>query len=189
MALAFLEQGSSYRPVPSAGARPPSRGKFACRGIALLALSAVAGAALWVQPSLAAGWATFAVDDSMSHTQASAAQLRWRDSLPSRNAVDMLDATMDVRIVLNVTPWVGQPARIYMVMPALVQSSLTVHWTTSGLLSPGRLTSGQRQLVFQGVVPGARIEDTMRVVAVADARDAATPQRVNFTFEIEVPGR
>lgn len=125
----------------------------------------------------------------MSQTQSSAAQLRWRDSLPSRNAVDLLDATMDVRIVLNVGPWVGQPARIYMVMPPLVQSSLTVQWTTSGLLSPGRLRSGQRQLVFQGVVPGARIEDTMRVVAVADARDAVTPQRVNFTFEIEVPGR
>ena len=150
---------------------------------------AAAGTALWSPPVLAAGWATFAVDDSMSYTQASAARLRWRDSLPSRNAVDLLDATMDVRIVLNVTPWVGQPARIYMVMPTLVQSSLTVHWTTAGLLSPGRLTSGQRQLVFQGVVPGARIEDTLRVVAVTDARDAATPQRVNFTFEIEVPSR
>ncbi len=155
----------------------------------MLALSAMAGAALWGLPCLAAGWVTYAVDDSMSHTLASAAQLRWRDSLPSRSAVDLLDATMDVRIVLNVSPWVGQPARIYMVMPALVQSSLTVHWTTTGLLAPGRLTSGQRHLVFQGVVPGARIEDTMRVVAVADARDVATPQRVNFTFEIEVPGR
>ena len=170
-------------------AQPPSRGKFACRRIALLVVSSVAGAALWGQPCLAAGWVTFAVDDSMSHTLSSTAQLRWRDSLPSRASVDLLDATIDVRIVLNVSPWVGQPARIYMVMPQLVQSSMTVHWTTSGLLAPGRLSSGQRQLVFQGVVPGARIEDTMRVVAVANARDAATPQRVNFTFEIEVPGR
>lgn len=155
----------------------------------LLALVAAAGTTVWSQPGRAAGWATFAVDDSMTRTRTSAAQLRWRDALPSRDAVDLLDATMDVQVVLNVSPWVGQPARIYMVMPALIQSSLTVHWTTSGLLAPGRLSSGQRYLVFQGVVPGPRIEDTMRVVAVADANDMTTPQRANFTFEIEVPGR
>ena len=159
------------------------------RRAAVLALWAAGVTALFGPHSHAAGWTTYAVDDSMSQTQAPAAQLRWRQSLPSRDALDLLDATMDVRIVLNVSPWVGQLARIYMVMPALIQSSLTVQWSTSGLLSPGRLSSGQRQLVFQGVVPGPRIEDTMRVVAVADARDEATPQRVNFTFEIEVPGR
>ena len=189
MARAYLERDSSCRHVQTAGAQPSLRGKPARCRVTLLALMAAAVPALWSPPVLAAGWATFAVDDSMSYAQASAAQLRWRDALPSRNAADLLDATMDVRIVLNVTPWVGQPARIFMVMPTLVQSSLTVHWTTAGLLSPGRLASGQRQLVFQGVVPGARIEDTLRVFAVADARDAATPQRVNFTFEIEVPSR
>ncbi len=96
---------------------------------------------------------------------------------------------MQVRVVLNVIPWVGKPARVYMVMPSLAQSSLAIQWTTSGLLLPGRLSGGQRQLVFQGVVPAARIEDTLRVTALADARDAATPARVNFSFEIEVPSR
>lgn len=146
-------------------------------------------AALWCEPSAAAGWSTFAVDDSMSQVQAPAAQFRWRNSLPTRGASAFLDATMEVRIVLNVSPWVGKPARIYMVMPELPQSSLTVQWSTVGTLMPGRLSGGQRKLVFQGVVPGARIEDTMRVVAHADSRDMVTPQRVSFTFEIEVPNR
>lgn len=135
----------------------------------------------------AAGWATYAVDDSQSQVQAPAAQLRWRQPLPSRNSPDLLEASLAVRIVLNVSPWVGKPARIYMVMPPLWQSSLAVQWTSNGLLQPGRLASGQRHLVFQGVVPGPRIEDTLRVTAIADARDRATPQRVNFSFEIEVP--
>ncbi len=94
---------------------------------------------------------------------------------------------MQVRVVLNLSPWVGKQARVYMVMPSLAQSSLTVQWTSTGLLAPGRLSGGQRQLVYQGIVPGARIEDTLRVTVLADARDAATPARVNFTFEIEVP--
>lgn len=144
---------------------------------------------MWSAPSEAAGWATFSVDDSMSQVQAGAAPLRWRHALPSRTEANLLDATVDVRIVLNLSPWVGKPARIFMVMPPLPQSSLSVQWTTMGTLLPGRLAGGQRQLVFQGVVPGARLEDTMHVIASADARDAATPPRVNFTFEIEVPKR
>ena len=125
----------------------------------------------------------------MSQVQAGSAPLRWRSALPSRTASNLLDATLDVRIVLNLAPWVGKPARIYLVMPPLPQSSLSVQWATAGTLLPGRLSGGQRQLVFQGIVPGARIEDTLRVTAVADARDMVTPPRVNFTFEIEVPGR
>ena len=144
---------------------------------------------MWSAPCTAAGWATFQVDDSMSQVQAGAATLRWRHALPLRNEANLLDATLDVRIVLNLSPWVGKPARIFMVMPQLPQSSLSVQWTTTGTLLPGRLVGGQRQLVFQGVVSGPRLEDTMRVTASADARDAATPPRVNFTFEIEVPGK
>lgn len=125
----------------------------------------------------------------MSHVQAGAAALRWRHALPSSTEANLLDATLDVRIVLNLSPWVGKPARIFMVMPPLPQSGLSVQWTTLGTLLPGRLAGGQRQLVFQGVVPGGRLEDVMRVTASADARDAATPPRVNFTFEIEVPGK
>jgi hypothetical protein len=150
---------------------------------------ALGAAALPSLPCVAAGWATYIVDDSMSQTLAPAAQLRWRNSLPAKDVADLLEATMQVRVVLNVSPWVGKTARIYMIMPPLNQSSLSVQWATAGLLLPGRLSGGQRQLVFQGVIPGARIEDTLRVTALADARDASMPQRVSFSFEIEVPSR
>jgi len=163
------------------------RPKATCSHIAAMVWLTMGAATLWGTPCPAAGWATYQIDDSMSQTQAPSAALRWRNPLPSRNTLDQLEATMQVRVVLNLSPWVGKPARVYMVMPILSQSSLAVQWTTAGLLSPGRLSGGQRQLVFQGVVPGARIEDTLLVTVLADARDAATPARVNFTFEIEVP--
>lgn len=149
----------------------------------------LASACLFAAGTVPAGaWRTFAVDDSMSQVLSPAAQLIWRQPLPSRQAPPLLDARTDVRIVLNLTPWIGKTARIYMRMPVLPQSSLSVQWTTSGVLSPGRLTGGQRQLVFQGVVPGGRLEDTMHLTAIADSRDPVTPSRVNFSFEIEVPG-
>lgn len=155
------------------------------------AIDRAATLALWsslllAAPCWAAGWSTFPVDDSLSQVQAPAAQLRWRHVLPVQGESNLLDATMDVRIVLNTTPWVGKPARIYMRMAELPQSTLTVQWTTGGTLQPGRLAGGQRQLVFQGTVPAARIEDTMRVMLTSDARDTGTPERVNFSFEIEV---
>ena len=138
-------------------------------------------------PALGAGWTTFQVDDSQSQLQTPYAQLRWRELVPTRETSNALSGRIDVRIVLNTMSWVGRQARIYMVMPPLPQSSLSVSWTTSGTLLPGQLAGGQRQLVFQGVVPGPRIEDFLRVVIASDARDPVTPSRVSFTFEIEVP--
>ena len=134
----------------------------------------------------AASWATFQVDDSLSQVLEPSAQLRWRNPIPNRATSNILDATMNVRIVLNTSPWIGKPARIYMLMPPQPQSSLSVQWTTSGLLLPGRLSGGQRQLVFQGAVSGPRIEDWMHVSVTTDARDQVTAPRTNFTFEIEV---
>jgi hypothetical protein len=169
-----------------------SGGVAACSGTSSFgaARSIVFAAALAANAaSFAAAWATYPVDDSLSQVQAGAAQLRWRDRLPTRDAGDALDATMQVRVVLNVAAWVGAPARIYMVMPPIAPSNLTVQWATAGTLLPGRLSGGQRQLVYQGVIPSARIEDTLRVLASTDAADPATPLRVRFTFEIETPSR
>ena len=115
--------------------------------------------------------------------------LRWRSAVPPKNAPDLLGVNLTVDVVLNVTPWVGKLARIYMVMPTVPQSSLMLQWATRGTLLAGQISGGQRQLVFQGVIPGSRIEDTMLVTATTDARDPSTPSRVNFTFEIEVPSR
>ena len=158
-------------------------------GHRLAALAAAAVLGCLAPAATAASWQTFVVDDSMTQVLSGGTRLNWRTPTPSRHAADQLTASVSVDVVLNLTPWVGKLARIYMVMPPLPQSTLTVQWTTRGLLMPGQLSGGQRQLVFQGVVPGARLEDLMRVTALANAGDPTTPPRVNFTFEIEVQGR
>ena len=135
----------------------------------------------------AANWRTYPVDDSLSHTEPPSGTLRWRAPMPTPGAAPMLDALLNVRIVLNLSRWVGKSARIYMIMPPLPQSSLSVEWVGSGTLQGGRLSSGQRQLVYQGVVARPRLEDTLKLRASVDARDTAPLPPVNFRFEIEVP--
>jgi hypothetical protein len=134
----------------------------------------------------AAGWSTFAIDDSMTRVTGPAAQLQWRDAMPSTRSAPLLDATLDVHVVLNVGGWIGRPARIYMQMPAQPQTGMRVHWTTRGQLLPGQLSAGGRQLVYQGVIGAARLEDDLRVTATVDARDPAPPVQTRFGFEIEV---
>jgi hypothetical protein len=133
-----------------------------------------------------AGWRTFPIDDSL--TQAPAVQLRWRDALPSTDSASLLAAVAEVRIVLNVGQWLGKSARIYMLMPPQPLSSMAAQWVTSGTLLPGRLSGGQRQLVFQGPISSSQLRDTMRITLSADARDAMNPSHLNLGFEIEVPG-
>lgn len=132
------------------------------------------------------GWTSFLVDDSLTRV-VSVSPLRWREPQPGRAAPEELDSIAEVHAVLNVERWVGQQARIYMVMPFTAAPSVVVRWQSRGTLRPGRLQPGQRQLVFQGVVPRALLEDTLYVVATTQGRDAAAAQRISFTFEIEVP--
>ena len=135
----------------------------------------------------AATWRTFAVDDSQSQAVSAAVPFRWRSMGPSRTGDAPLEAVTEVRIVLQTSAWAGLPARIYMVMaPQPMAPSLSVQWSTRGVLLPGRLSGGQRQLVFQGAVPAASLQDALHVTALAWPGDAGSPQRLNFSFEIEV---
>lgn len=113
--------------------------------------------------------------------------LRWSDPLPNRRSAPRLEGRAEVKLVLNTAPWVGRQARIYMAMPAVAPATLGIEWRTDGRLLPGRLGGGQRQLVFQGVVPSPRLEDTLHVDVHADARDPVTPSQIRYTFTIEVP--
>lgn len=163
--------------------RPPARCRVVWLAWALAVLSAGLGGSAW-----AAGWRTHVVDDSLSQVAAGVVPFRWRSVGPSRRDEPPLEASTEVRIVLQTAAWVGQPARIYMVLPPQPGApSLAVQWATRGVLLPGRLTGGQRQLVFQGAVPGPQMQDLLQVTAWARGDDAALPSRLNFSFEIEVP--
>ena len=147
---------------------------------------AVVASLAWAASATSAATRTYVVDDSQSRVEPISPVLRWRTPLPLRGAAPMLDALLNVRVVLNLAPWVGKSARIYMVMPMSNPSSLSVEWTGAGNLRGGRLSSGQRQLVYEGIVTAPRLEDTLKLRASVDARDTTTLPPVDFRFEIEV---
>ncbi|MEN9537986.1 MAG: hypothetical protein RLZZ126_221 [Pseudomonadota bacterium] len=133
-----------------------------------------------------AGAATFMVDDSQSTVLDAHLPLQWRSLSPSGGDHIVQGATR-VQIRLDTSAWVGRPARIYMVLAPQPNGLVTAQWQTQGALLPGSVTSGQRGLVWSGVVPATRMEDVMAVVIRADGRLVSSAQLLRFHFEIDLP--
>jgi hypothetical protein len=96
-----------------------------------------------------------------------------------------IDGRTRVSLSLNTRAWAGKHGRIYMLLaPQPVR--FEVSWTTRGTLQPGRLEPGQRQLVFDGLVPGPTLTDTLELALSADGRELQAAQQMRFSYEIEV---
>ena len=155
------------------GRRATCRRTLGILGLLVLALSARAE--------------TVRLDDSLSQVTPPVAEWAWEPgSIRSGNTRLVMRAKVDVR--LDTRKWLGQPARIYMVMPVEGAGLVTAEWETQGRLLGGRLNPGERALVFSGNIPGPWLEDTMRVQLTADSRKMTqTPARLSFHFEMDSP--
>ena len=128
--------------------------------------------------------AVFTVDDSASSVLGDG-KWRWR-SLQFGSPDSMtVDSRFSVHAVLNTQPWVGKPARIYMLL-APQPTRLSLQWTTRGTLLAGRIEPGQRVLVFDGTVTAALLRDQLEIQASADGRELRSAQRLRVSYEIEV---
>jgi hypothetical protein len=90
-----------------------------------------------------------------------------------------------VNIRIDTRDWIGRSGRVYMVLPRDEASSIEAVWTTQGRLQAGRLVSGERALVFAGTIPGATLEDQMRVRLRSNADWTSNNRRLNFHFELD----
>jgi hypothetical protein len=165
--------------VSHASRHAPGAGPSAARWIA-----AAAGVALVAGQATGA---TFRVDDSMSLPNNATATMRWKSGSPARTSGDPVEGSARVTIRLNLAPWLGKSGRIYMTLAQQPEiGQVTAEWTTQGRLLPGTVISGQRTLVYSGSVRSALLEETIVVKVVADGRRLAMPQRLEFSFEIDV---
>ncbi len=138
---------------------------------------------LFIQPSFAA---TFSVDDSQSQVLDSNLSMRWRSLSPARGD-HMVEGVTRVQIKLDTRAWAGKAVRLYMALPAQPNSNVLAIWKTQGLLLNGQINTGQRGLVWSGVVPSALMEDVMTVTVQTDGRLLSSPQLLRFYFEVDVP--
>lgn len=124
------------------------------------------------------------LDDSLSHTVPPNVQMQW---LPiargQRNAA--MEAWVTVNIRIDTSDWVGRSGRVYMVLSRDEVSPVEAVWTTQGRLQAGRLVSGERALVYTGMLRGATLEDQMQVRLRANADWQSQSRRLNFHFEFD----
>ncbi len=149
----------------------------------LLVLAICAGLSV-CQPVAAETWK---VDDSGSQVQGSnTVRMQWDDRVPRAGAPSTVSGQAIVLVRLNLSPWRGRQARIYMALPTPPSGPLTATWTTRGILLPGTLRSGERTLVHAGPIQAEVLEDTMRLLIQTDGQRLAHTGQLDFSFEIDV---
>jgi hypothetical protein len=131
--------------------------------------------------------ATFQVDDSRSTVLDHSLSLQWRNLSPSKGD-HIVQGVTRVQVKLDTSAWVGKQARIFMALSQQPHGQVSAEWQTEqSQLLAGNVVSGQRGLVWSGVVPRALMEDVMTVTIRTDGRLLAQPQALRFSFEIELP--
>lgn len=146
--------------------------------LAALALAAAAAAS-------GAMAATYPIDDTGTVTMQPTMNLRWQELSPRQRRSALMEGATQVRVRLNVKPWVGRIGKIYMVLPAQLPGDITASWTTTGRLLPGRVQSGNRTLVYSGTINSAVLEDTLMLSLTVDGQRMLQTYNLLFRFEID----
>lgn len=140
-----------------------------------------------VSAALPCAAATFRVDDSGSLPGESQTTMRWRSLAPERSAASNdVEGTTLVTVRLNLTPWVNRQGRIFLALPQQPGTQMNAEWSTQGKLIAGKVSSGNRTLVYSGPIRSPLLEDTIVLRVWTDGRRLAAAQRVEFNFEIDV---
>ena len=149
------------------------------------ALAAALALVLWAAAAGPAAAATYRVDDAASLPSETTALLRWRSVAPSRARDDLLEGAVAVVVRLNLAPWLGRNARLYIVLPEQGTALTRASWSTQGRLLAGEISPGQRVLVYQGPISNPVLEETLTIQLDADGNRMSGTQRLKFHFEID----
>jgi hypothetical protein len=144
----------------------------------LLALSVASGASA----------ATFRVDDTGTLPQDLTVLMRWAQPAPSRKpnaGANLMVGTASIRVHLNVAPWLNRRGRIFMVLPESAAGRVSAQWTTQGRFLDGHGDSGQRVLIYAGLITTPQLEETINLQLSADAARMQGATKLQFNFEID----
>ncbi len=138
---------------------------------------------IWASPAQAK---TIRIDDSGTQALEPAVSLRWKSAKPSRSAAGtLMVGSSTVRVRLNVTPWLHRSGRIYLTLPAQQPGPIAVSWLTQGRLLAGQIHSGNRVLIYAGLIAAPFLEDTLTLQFNVDGTLMTRTSEVNFYFEMD----
>lgn len=156
------------------------------RTVAGWLVAATAGAQLLVSRSAVAGPKTASrVDDAGTVVSHPVVPMAWRQGVPGRRADHSVEAVVGVRVRLNLAAWAGQRINLYMVLAPMAGRVVQAAWRGAGQFLPGVLKSGERALVFSGVVLSPIVSEALELTVSTDGRTLDTPAPLHFHFEAE----
>jgi hypothetical protein len=128
---------------------------------------------------------TTLIDDSGTLPYNAAVAMRWQQAQPRGPTGNQMTGTLQLRVRLNVAPWLRRTGRIYLVLPAQQPGAMSAAWITHGRLLPGQLVPGTRALVYAGPITTPFIEDVVQLTITVDGRRMRQTYPVNFRFEMD----
>ncbi len=129
---------------------------------------------------------TMLIDDSGTLPYNAALALRWQQLEPRGGQVNnQMIGTLQLRVRLNVSPWLRHTGHIYLVLPAQQPGAMLASWTTQGRLLPGQVAAGGRTLVYAGPITAPFLEDVVQLTVTVDGRRMLQSYQVNFRFEMD----
>lgn len=142
--------------------------------------------------SLSSHAATARLDDSASPRSQVQPQLVLSDQgRPLADSFNARTATVKfgrVDYKLATAPFLGKQARIYYVVPAVIgglrsPTGLRVDWRGNGLFANGSAYSGERRLVWSGVVREPWMSEGLDLTMQLDLREFQLPRNGQLGFE------
>lgn len=130
---------------------------------------------------------TTRVDDNGTVVDQGVLPMRWKQLVPGKGADHSVEGGVRVALRLNVANWINQPVRLYMALAPATGEPIYASWRTQGNLLPGSIRSGSRGLIFNSVVSGAYLQETIELTIKTDGRALIAPQSLQFYFEIDTP--
>ena len=140
---------------------------------------------IWLATPVAHAGRTAVIDDSGTLPYNAAVAMRWQQAQPRGAAANQMIGTLELRVRLNVTPWLRHSGRIFLVLPAQSPGAMRAAWTTHGRLLPGQVLSGGRTLVYSGPITTPFIEDMVQLTLSVDGRRMVASYPINFHFEMD----
>lgn len=157
-------------------------------------MKAAALLAMLVLAAPAALGAPKRLDDRGSPRSVVNVESRWvhaGDGLSAEQLNAMVATVPNLEFRLDTSAYVGKRARIYLVIPELVQglrgpNGMRVEWTTRGQFMAGAALPGQRTLVYDGLIQRPSMQESLDLSVYLDARYLERGLRFDPAFEIDV---
>jgi len=129
---------------------------------------------------------TVTLDDSGTQALEPAVTMHWKTAAPSRSAAGtLMIGTTTIRVRIDVLPWLHRSGRIYLALPMQQPGPIGLTWTTQGRLLPGQVQSGNRVLVYSGLLSAPFLEDTLTFQFSVNGALMRRTVPVTYHFEMD----